>query len=149
VCDGFEDCPGGEDESRCYSFKTNLARYLNNIHYIVPSRSNYYLYSISSGEVMKRTAGVWHSGCFARNHTMSELEEICERLGFAGGSARQLIPPEDTNNVATNPVMDRFDIVWIRRGEGSELKLQLRTGNEPYVRFMEDSNCHKLYVECL
>ncbi|RZB39016.1 Ldl recept a domain containing protein, partial [Asbolus verrucosus] len=131
VCDGFKDCPGGDDESTCYSLRTNFSR-------------------VDSGEVMRRTAGVWHSGCFTRNHTTSELEEICERLGFAGGSARQLIPPEDMDNVTMmNPVRDRFDVVWIRRARGNKLRLRLRTGNEPYVKFMKDSACHKLFIECL
>ncbi|XP_044258893.1 serine protease nudel-like [Tribolium madens] len=128
ICDGFQDCPGGEDESVCYSFRTTLANY-------------------NSGEVFRRTAGVWHSGCFARNHTTTELEEICKKLGFAGGSAKQLVPPEDTNP-ALKPVKDRFDVVWTL-SKGSKLKLRLRTGNEPYVKFVEDSDCHKLYLECL
>ncbi|XP_015840900.2 serine protease nudel isoform X2 [Tribolium castaneum] len=124
LCDGFRDCPGGEDESVCYSF-------------IVCSYNN--------GEVLRRTAGVWHSGCFARNHTTSELEEICEKLGFAGGSAKQLARPDTT---ALKPVKDRFDVVWTQ-SKGSRLRLRLRTGNEPYVKFVEDSECHKLYLECL
>lgn len=95
---------------------------------------------------MRRTGGIWHSGCFARNHTTSELEEICERLGFAGGSAK-LVPPQDTN-LALKAVLDRFDFVR-NQIRGSKLKIRFRTGNEPYVKFVEDPDCHKLYLECL
>ncbi|KAJ3666758.1 hypothetical protein Zmor_002189 [Zophobas morio] len=130
LCDGFRDCPDGEDESPCYSLKTSLR-------------------SMHSGEVLKRTAGVWHSGCFARNLTTTKLEQICQRLGFSGSSARALEAPKGTHNSARKPIIDRFDVVWIRGGEESGRWLQMRTGNEPYVKFMEDANCYKLFITCL
>lgn len=100
---------------------------------------------------MRRTAGIWHSMCFTKNHTYtSELESLCERMGYDAISARQLKPPKDNDNVTlASPVMDHFHVVWIRRVDGNNLKLRLRTGNEPYVRLVEDPKCHSLFIQCL
>ncbi|XP_060524589.1 serine protease nudel-like [Cylas formicarius] len=132
VCDGIDDCPHGEDEKTCLSLKTEDQARMN------------------AGEVLTRTAGVWHSGCFSLTYTSSQLEDICTRLGFAENSATQLTPPRNVSSMsALRPTFDEFDVVWLRRMAGNLFKLRLRTGNDPYVKFEEDNTCHRLFIACL
>ncbi|XP_076268925.1 serine protease nudel isoform X2 [Rhynchophorus ferrugineus] len=131
VCDGIKDCPDGEDEATCMSLEST-----NHI--------------TNAGEVMTRTAGIWHPGCFEASYSMSQLEEMCNHLGFTGGSASQLpVPKNISSHVASRPVLDAFYVVWIRKQRGSKLKLSLRTGNEPYVSFVPDDQCFRLFIACI
>lgn len=132
VCDGVKDCPNGEDEGKCLSLNTEEH-----------NRTN-------AGEVMTRTAGVWHSGCFDLNYSTLQLEEICYKLGFSGSSANQLTPPHSLKTLTTlRPVMDTFDVVWLRRNPGNRFKLRIRTGHDPYVKFVPDKRCHRLFIACI
>lgn len=70
-------------------------------------------------------------------------------MGFNRHASNQLPPPKNSKLIAQRPVMDHFDIVWIRREANSKFKLGLRTANEPYVRFIPDGSCHKLFLACL
>ncbi|CAG9823853.1 unnamed protein product [Phaedon cochleariae] len=132
VCDGIEDCPNGEDEKVCYDLSSSRGR-----------RSN-------AGEVMKRTGGIWHSGCFNISYNTEELEHICEQLGFFNSTPIQLKPPQDIGNMTTSrPVIDNFDLIWIHRNQGNKFSLSIRRGNEPFVKFVPDDHCYRLFVACL
>ncbi|XP_030766039.1 uncharacterized protein LOC115890059 isoform X2 [Sitophilus oryzae] len=132
VCDGFKDCPHGEDETVCLSLQSSNHEVTN------------------AGEVMSRTAGIWHSGCFEPSYSMTSLEKICKKLGFTGGSASQLPSPKNiSTQITLRPIMDKFDVVWIRRSPGNKLKIRMRSGNVPYVRLVPDDKCHRLFVACI
>ncbi|KAG5899669.1 hypothetical protein JTB14_015159 [Gonioctena quinquepunctata] len=132
VCDGHNDCPNGEDELLCL----NLVAKDNK--------------SSNAGEVMSRTGGIWHPGCFNLSYTPAELGKICDKLGFSGSNANQLIPPRNIANItALRPVIDHFNVVWIHRNPRYKFKLGLRTGNEPYVTFVQDENCSRLFLACM
>ncbi|CAG9768789.1 unnamed protein product [Ceutorhynchus assimilis] len=132
VCDGVEDCPNGEDEAACLILKTENREKTN------------------AGEVMTRTAGIWHNGCFNSNYSTTQLEQICTQLGFDGGSASQLTPPHNTTELTTlRPILDSFEVVWLRRQPGNKMKLRMRTGYNPYVTFLADEDCHRLFIACI
>uniref|UniRef100_A0A6P7FDM3 Serine protease nudel-like n=1 Tax=Diabrotica virgifera virgifera TaxID=50390 RepID=A0A6P7FDM3_DIAVI len=132
VCDEIEDCPNGEDEKIC-----------KNIVTVHNEPSN-------AGELVSNTGGLWHPGCFKQNYTKEELVKICDDLAYLGGTANQLNPPKNVHNVtALRPVIESFDMVWIRREKNNRLMLGLRTGNEPYVSFVPDNECFRLFLACL
>nr|XP_023023966.1 serine protease nudel [Leptinotarsa decemlineata] len=132
ICDGHKDCPNGEDELICYNLFSEGEKTTN------------------AGEVMTRTGGIWHPGCFNSHYTVAELEEICDKLGFPDSNANQLIPPRNIGNItALRPVIDHFSMVWIYRNPQYKFKLGMRTGNEPYVSFVEDGNCFRLFLACM
>ncbi|XP_017777496.1 PREDICTED: serine protease nudel-like [Nicrophorus vespilloides] len=132
VCDGYKDCPDGEDEHQCVSLQ--------------PLKDN-----SNAGEVLTRTRGVWHPGCFPEHLTTSELEGICGTLGFTGSSASYLhTNTSSIDGTASRPLIDRFNFFWIHRMAGSaKVKLAMRTGSEPFVTFVPDPSCHRLFIECL
>ncbi|XP_072384349.1 serine protease ndl [Diabrotica undecimpunctata] len=132
VCDEVEDCPNGEDEKVCRNIVTEHNE---------PS---------NAGELVSSTGGLWHPGCFKQNYTKEELVKICDELAYLGGTANQLNPPKNVHNVtALRPVIDNFDMVWIRREKNNRLMLGVRTGNEPYVSFVPDNECFRLFLACL
>lgn len=99
---------------------------------------------------MTRTAGIWHTGCFKQNYTDAELDEMCHQLGFKGRSANQLTPSRSGDSFSsTRPVLSPFEIVWIRKQPGNKLNFGMRTGNEPYVTFVPDEKCYRLFLACL
>ncbi|VEN60340.1 unnamed protein product [Callosobruchus maculatus] len=130
VCDGFRDCRDGEDEDTCLVISTDNPE------------------SLKTGEVMVRTGGLWHSGCFPQNMTTTELTAICTELGHTGSSASRFTPPLE-NLRSSRAVIDHFSTTWIRRQPGNKFKLSARTGSEPYVKFVEDQTCFKLFISCL
>nr|CAI5852171.1 unnamed protein product [Callosobruchus analis] len=130
VCDGYRDCRDGEDEDTCLVLRTDDPE------------------SLKSGEVMIRTGGHWHSGCFPQNMTTNELTAMCAELGHTGSSATRYTPPNE-NLKSSRPVVDHFTTTWIRRQPGNKFKLTARTGTEPYVKFVEDRDCFKLFISCL
>ncbi|KAK5649545.1 hypothetical protein RI129_000574 [Pyrocoelia pectoralis] len=75
VCDGYTDCPNGEDELHCISLISSQISPLT--------------------EVQIRTAGVWHPGCFSNTVSTLQLEEICAKIGYTGRSAKRLIPGDN------------------------------------------------------
>ncbi|CAG9836716.1 unnamed protein product [Diabrotica balteata] len=132
VCDEVEDCPNGEDEKVCRNIVTEHNE---------PS---------NAGELVSSTGGLWHPGCFKQNYTKEELVKICDELAYLGGTANQLNPPKSVHNItALRPVIDSFDMVWIRREKNNRLMLGVRTGNEPYVSFVPDNECFRLFLACL
>lgn len=56
---------------------------------------------------------------------------------------------EKGNQTALRPTYDRFNMVWLRRKEDSKFGMVMRSGIIPYVSFNKDSNCYKLFIECL
>ncbi|XP_050314340.1 serine protease nudel isoform X2 [Anthonomus grandis grandis] len=129
VCDDFKDCPNGEDEQNCLTLKAE-------------GDSN-------AGEVLTRTGGILHGGCFKSEYSMSILENICLKLGFEESSGHQLIPSVNATLTALRPVFDSYNVVWLRRNPDNRMKLRLRTGNEPYVKFVMDDSCHRLFIACI
>ncbi|CAH1186896.1 unnamed protein product, partial [Phyllotreta striolata] len=125
VCDGFEDCPNGEDEKTCLD--------------IVNEKNE----STNAGELKRRTAGVWHSGCFNETYTKEELNTICMDLGY-NRDGTDLLPAmaKQPGSTSLRPEFDDYQVVWIYRKGKSRFNLALRSGNEPYVRFVPDENCH-------
>ncbi|XP_056642016.1 serine protease nudel-like [Diorhabda sublineata] len=132
VCDGTPDCPIGSDEKLCYN--------------IVNEQNE----TTNAGELISRTGGIWHSGCFRNNYTPQEIEQICQNLGFSGGTSDQLEPPNTIYDINTmRPKIDDFDVIWLRRYPNEQFRIGLRTGNEPYVSFIPDDDCYKLFLACL
>lgn len=98
---------------------------------------------------MTRTAGVWHTGCFKRNYTKAELNNMCAELGFKGKNATQLTPESKDILTAARPSLNAFDVVWIRKQQSKKLNFGIRTGNDPYVTFVPDEKCFRLFLACL
>lgn len=110
----------------------------------------FFLFRFNAGEVLTRTAGIWHTGCFKQNYTTAELEEICNKLGFNGTNANQLTPSRAGDQfTSARPVLTPFEVVWIRKQSGNRLNFGLRTGYDPYVMFMPDTTCFRLFLACM
>ncbi|KAI4459783.1 low-density lipoprotein receptor-related [Holotrichia oblita] len=130
VCDGYSDCPNGEDEHNCIKL-----RKLNN--------------NPNVGEVISRTAGVWHQGCFNKNVPQEELQDICNRLGFINtigiGHFKYM---NEVERFAKKPVLEPFNVVWINRNENVQFRLAIRNGDTPSLSFVNSTDCYRLFIEC-
>ncbi|XP_044756720.1 uncharacterized protein LOC123315190 [Coccinella septempunctata] len=131
VCNGFRDCPDGEDEKECYALALNISSDAN------------------SGEVLTRTAGQLFDSCFLESPPEHELNNICRQLGFVSSNSSRMEPYPDEKQTALVPVIDTFSVVWIRREGRVPLLFRMRTGNDAYLTFRTQSNCHRLHIECI
>ncbi|KAB0800716.1 hypothetical protein PPYR_06455 [Photinus pyralis] len=129
VCDGFRDCPSGEDEMHCIALISSQISSLT--------------------EVQERTSGVWHPVCFSRTVTTLQLEEICKQIGYTGRSAKRLIPGENVVRHGVRAITHNFENIWIRPNEKNKFLLAFRYGNEPYVTLKADVKCYRLFLQCL
>lgn len=93
-----------------------------------------------------RTAGLWHPGCFREHLTTLQLEDICEHLGFIGSSA---VRNKTMTKTSGRPVMDPFIGIVVNRIDEQPLIIAKRNGDKPYITFTEDSNCYRLFLNCL
>lgn len=111
--------------------------------------NNYYYCRPNIGEIISRTAGVWHSGCFNQTLTVDELNLMCLNVGYVSLNASYIPPPiHDRNITALRPVIDQFGVVWIHRNVDNRFKLRMRTGNQPYITFNLDVTCNRLFINC-
>ncbi|XP_066138197.1 uncharacterized protein ndl [Euwallacea fornicatus] len=131
VCDGQKDCPNGEDEGTCLSMRAPESEKRN------------------AGEVITRTAGIWHSGCFKLAYSSTELNELCAKLGFEGTTGYQLSDKANQTNLASRPVLGLFDVVWLNRVPKRQMKMLMRSSSEPAVSFTKDDSCYRLFLACV
>lgn len=90
--------------------------------------------------------GVWHSGCFSKNTTTEELNSLCVNLGFKQiYSSHNHLPEMEIGLKSKRPVIDSFNMIFINNNS----KFPIRTGNEPYLRFKDDENCNRLFIQCM
>ncbi|XP_050596291.1 serine protease nudel isoform X2 [Bombus affinis] len=122
ICDGVKDCPNGEDEATCRMLKL----YSND----------------SSGEVIRRSYGVWYTECFT-SPTMDEedLTSLCKFMGYSSG-----IVNNDT--VLTDEIMvpKRDEFYAVKMNEMSWMFLR----NDKPLITLEKSNetCYRTFVTC-
>ncbi|KAF5286324.1 hypothetical protein FQA39_LY04222 [Lamprigera yunnana] len=129
VCDGVKDCPNGEDESECIAmvyFKASIFK-----------------------EVLVRTAGLWHSGCFPKELTTLELEEICTYIGFTGKSAKRYVPDANVTKSSAQLVFDTFNGIWLRPTKDTKFLLAIRDGTKSFVTLQANNSCNRLFLNCL
>lgn len=113
-----------------------------------PAKKLFTCFRTTAGEVITRTAGVWHSGCFPRSMERNKLSLICALLNMKGERAKQL--RTDKPELAGRAVFDRFNVVPISRINKQVVFLRMRSGHNPYITFKNstDNNCYKLFVDC-
>ncbi|CAH2071265.1 unnamed protein product, partial [Iphiclides podalirius] len=132
VCDGIHDCPNGEDEKTCIALSA-------------PQGTPY-----GTGKVIVRSHGVWYTKCYdSPNHTKSDLEAICRKLGFISGHAKQL---EMLDKLITHPynnvILDTFNEIIFN----NKTVIKLRNSHAPIARAVLDDeleNCYPVFIECL
>ncbi|KAK6628110.1 hypothetical protein RUM44_010592 [Polyplax serrata] len=88
VCDGERDCPGGEDEEKCFG------------------RRNLYHLNNEAFEIVKNSYGLWHSMC-PMTVTTETSDALCRDLGFERASLIY-----ETNQTVLTPQLDPF--TWIK-----------------------------------
>lgn len=76
----------------------------------------------------------------------SQLEEMCEKLGFIGKSASRI---KQDNSTASRPIISGFTSVLVSKRGQRFVRIKLRKGYADYVRFKPDNTCYKLFVKCL
>lgn len=106
-------------------------------------------FSLTSGEVITRTAGEWHSGCFPPRIEPNIINAICtKKLNLEGNNSLQL--RTDKPEVAGRPVYDRFRVVYLSHQKKHSIWLRLRSGFDPYITFKNNTGkaCYKLFVDC-
>ncbi|XP_077288082.1 serine protease nudel [Arctopsyche grandis] len=130
ICDGENDCPGGEDEFVCAALRSHDSKK-------------------GSGEVIMNKHGIWHPRCFSKpDFTKFELEEICGGLGFRSGHVKKLKPPlNHQNDLFIQVAVDSFTNVSFPRAV-----ISMRKGNSAYAWaeiIPKTKICYRLYIECL
>ncbi|GJQ72842.1 hypothetical protein Trydic_g1491 [Trypoxylus dichotomus] len=123
VCDGYTDCPNGDDETDCIQLR--------------PLNDN-----PNASEVVIQTAGIWHQGCFGENITHGELQEICHRLGFRDSNEDYLEYFLEIDKEIKRPILDPFSVVWLNRNSDVKFKLAIRNGDHPFGK--QRRNFHQL-----
>ncbi|XP_011872575.1 PREDICTED: serine protease nudel [Vollenhovia emeryi] len=123
VCDGDNDCPNGEDETKCRQ--------------VLNAANN----SSAQGEVMQRSYGVWHTLCYP-SLTQKEAANVCRENGYTDGiidydhdyqfRKGSLVPSRD------NFYMVRINVnTWITMCDDKPI-----TFNQP------EKPCYRLFVKC-
>lgn len=130
ICNGFVDCPDGEDEQACYQLSSKKSD------------------TPKSGAVLTSTAGQLFESCFTVSPSASELDDICHHLGYESCKSYRLESPSNKDNTTLVPVIDSFDVVWLRSEGKVPLLFRKRTGNDAYLTVRKQSNCHRLHIEC-
>ncbi|XP_054006397.1 serine protease nudel [Hylaeus anthracinus] len=124
ICDGEMDCMDGEDEATC-----RMIRQFSND-------------TDGSGEVIRRSYGVWHSECFPNPISEEEASNLCTTIGYTSGNI------DNDTTVAEEPMIpirDRFYVVKMN----DWLWMALRN-DKPLVTLVKpDENCHRAFVSCV
>ncbi|XP_076681045.1 serine protease nudel isoform X2 [Andrena cerasifolii] len=125
VCDGSEDCAGGEDEGVCRALKQS------------PDDG------VGSGELVRRSYGIWHSECFPSPVTSEEeVSTLCKSLGYSSGSVNNDAVPTEEPMV---PNQDNFYMVKINNWKWLPLK-----DDKPVISLVKgDANCHRAFISCV
>lgn len=96
-----------------------------------------------------RSHGEWHTKCYSTsNHTKTELENICKKLGFRSGHAKQLQIPDNRLYSHTKIVLDKFSEVVLN----SNTSIMLKNNDKPLAKIVfneKTEDCHPLFIECL
>lgn len=147
ICDGIYDCPTGEDEKNCFALKPFNGTYVV-MFILLMARCTLNYFRVTSGEVITRTAGIWHSGCFPFTMTQRRIKLICSLLNLKSDQAKQL--KVDEPEMTGRAVFDRFNVIQISRTKNHIIWLKMRSGLNPYITFRNstNTNCYKLFVDC-
>lgn len=96
-----------------------------------------------TGEVMKRSYGLWHSECFSTPVTSNEVDNICQSLGFSTG-----ILENETTFLKKNPLVpNRAEFHIVRLNERTFLTMR---DDKPLVSLVEpEEPCHQVFVNCV
>ncbi|XP_076761416.1 serine protease nudel [Xylocopa sonorina] len=125
VCDGANDCVKGEDEEVCRKLK--------------PFSDD----SNGSGEVMRRSYGVWHSECLSSPFSSdADAEDLCKSIGYTSGNSTN-----DTVIVDTPLIPERGDFYTVRLNVWTWMFLRT---NKPLMTAKESNEtCHRPFVDCV
>ncbi|CAL7938816.1 unnamed protein product [Xylocopa violacea] len=125
VCDGANDCVKGEDEEVC--------RKLRHFSY----------YSNGSGEVLRRSYGVWHSECFPSPLSSDvDAENLCKSMGYSSGNLTN-----DTTIADAPLIPERGDFYTVRLNIWTWMFLR---NNKPLMTVKESNEtCHRAFVDCV
>ncbi|XP_076624870.1 serine protease nudel isoform X2 [Colletes latitarsis] len=125
VCDGDKDCIDGKDEATCRRLKQSAND------------------SVTSGEVIRRSYGVWHTECFSNPITSKEeSSNLCKTMGYTTGDVK------NDSSVTEEPMVpdrDHFYIVKINNW------LWMTLNNDvPLISLIKpDKTCHRAFVTCV
>ncbi|XP_063992625.1 serine protease nudel isoform X2 [Diachasmimorpha longicaudata] len=126
ICDGYNDCENAADEKNCRTLKG---------HRDDPE---------GVGQVLKRTAGVWHSECFpAPIESTEDAIKICRSMDYVDGA---ILSRNETTKYgdALTPSFDNFYTVTLN----SKNSLHMRA-DKPLVALQTAKNvCHRAFVRC-
>ncbi|XP_043512078.1 serine protease nudel-like isoform X2 [Frieseomelitta varia] len=124
ICDGLKDCSDGEDEATC--------------RVLIPSSND----RNNSGEVFRRSYGVWHTECFP-NPVVHEEDSasLCKSMGYSSGTVDNVTMIADEPRI---PKQDEFHIVKLNQWSWMALR------NDKPLITLEKSNgiCHRAFVTC-
>ncbi|XP_043269435.1 serine protease nudel [Venturia canescens] len=128
VCDGELDCPNGDDEKICRGIQGSSTD------------------PRGTGQVLRRSFGVWHSECFPMPVTSTkEVSDICRTMNYNSGEALRLENPDLVYGQAMIP--DRDEFYMIRLNERAWISLKK---NRPLVKLVvPNKTCNRAFVKCV
>lgn len=124
VCDGVKDCLDGEDEATCRMLKQ-----------FSDERNG-------TGEVIRRSYGVWHSECFQNPLSDEEASDICKSVGYTSGNVYN-----DTVVVDELMYPRRHDFYMVRLH--SWLWMTLREDGPIITLEKSNEACTRAFVDCV
>ncbi|KAF3426627.1 hypothetical protein E2986_01079 [Frieseomelitta varia] len=157
-CDGNVDCPDGSDEPTIctcaeYLKLTSPERLCDGVRHCLdktdespemcPCRdSSFKCKTNNSGEVFRRSYGVWHTECFP-NPVVHEEDSasLCKSMGYSSGTVDNVTMIADEPRI---PKQDEFHIVKLNQWSWMALR------NDKPLITLEKSNgiCHRAFVTC-
>lgn len=99
-------------------------------------------FSDSSGEMIRRSYGVWHTECFSSPVSPELASDLCKSMGYSSGN---VINDAVATDQPTILKLDNFYIAKIN----DWIWLSLIRGDKPLVT-LEKSNgtCHRAFLNC-
>ncbi|KAL6265616.1 hypothetical protein P5V15_002410 [Pogonomyrmex californicus] len=124
VCDGDNDCPNGEDETKCIMVKN-----------LTDTKSD-------AGEVMQRSYGIWHTRCYPSVITsQEEAASVCQKSGYANGTIDY---EYQTFNKSVVPSRDNFYMIRLNIDTWITMR-----DDKPFITLVQpEEPCYRLFVKC-
>lgn len=100
-------------------------------------------YSAGSGEVIRRSYGVWHTECFSNPVTTEEeSSNLCKTMGYVSGTVKN-----DVTITEEPRVLERDDFYVVKMHNWFWMTLR---NDKPLITLVKhNGTCHRAFISCV